>query len=60
MNGTNPPKYIRSNKSKSNPNINCDIIAEKIAVTIDFNTNFFFIGILLFHVLQISFSENYL
>ncbi len=58
MNGTNPPKYIRSNKSKSNPNINCDMIPERIPVKIDFT--FLFIKILLFRVLQISFSENYL
>lgn len=50
MNGTNPPKYIRSNKSKSNPNINCDMVAERIPVKIDFT--FLFIRILLFRVLQ--------
>ena len=54
MNGANPPKYIRSNKSKSNPNIKCDMIPERIPVKIDFT----FLFILLFRVLQISFSEN--
>lgn len=60
MNGTNPPKYIRSNKSKSNPNINSDMTPERIPVKIDLTTTFLFIKILLFRVLQISFLENYL